>query len=110
MGAVGAARSFDDKLGILTPNATTPYFLCFLDLSKGPVVVDLPPDVRGGVIDAWQFNRPDTAKPARYLIVGPGQDAPSDTNGFELRHSATNRCMVGLRITFPRVATTSCSG
>jgi hypothetical protein len=98
-GTVAAALTFDEKLGILTPNATTPYYLCFLDLAKGPMVVDLPPGVRGGVIDGWQYNVDDTAKPAKYLLVGPGQDAPADTAGYEVRPTATNLCMVGLRIT-----------
>jgi hypothetical protein len=98
-GTVAAALSFDEKLGIMTPNATTPYYLCFLDLSKGPMVVDLPPNVRGGVIDGWQFNLPDTAKPAKYVLVGPGQTPPADTRGYEPRQSATFLCMMGLRIT-----------
>lgn len=99
LGTVAAAVTFDEKLGIMTPNGTTPYYLCFLDLAKGPVVVDLPPGVRGGVIDGWQFNVNDTARPAKYLLVGPGQESPADTDGFEVRPTATNLCMVGLRIT-----------
>jgi hypothetical protein len=69
-GTVGATLSFDEKLGIMTPNSTTPYYLSFLDLSKGAVVIQLPPGVRGGIIDAWQFNLNDTAQPAKYLVVG----------------------------------------
>jgi hypothetical protein len=99
LGTVAAAVTFNEKLGILTPNATTPYYLCFLDLSKGPMVVDLPPGVRGGIIDAWQCSVKDTAKPAKYLLIGPGQDVPPDAEGLELRLAATNLCMVGLRIT-----------
>lgn len=99
LGTIGATVSFDEKLGIMTPNATTPYYLCFLDLSKGPFVVDLPPGVRGGIIDGWQFNLNDTARPAKYLVVGPGQTPPADTAQYEVRPSATNLCMVGLRIT-----------
>ena len=99
LGMVGAAISFDDKLGIMTPNGVTPYYICFLDLSDGPTIVDLPPNVRGGIIDAWQYNLPDTAKPAKYLLLGPGQAQPADVSGLEIRHSATYLCMVGLRIT-----------
>jgi len=65
----------------MTPNSVTPYYLCFIDLSKGPFVVDLPPGVRGGVIDGWQYNLDDTAKSAKYLLIGPGQATPADIAG-----------------------------
>jgi hypothetical protein len=36
--------SYRDRLGLITANATTPYILTFIDLSRtGPVVVDVPP-------------------------------------------------------------------
>ena len=90
---------FDDKLGILTPNATTPYYLAFAELSAGPLVVELPAGVRGGTLDAWQRSLPDSEKPARYLIVGPGQKPPVDVAGFEVRQSPTVNLMMGLRLT-----------
>ena len=38
-----AMVSFDEKLGVLTPNYTTPYVVGVADLSKsGPFVVELP--------------------------------------------------------------------
>ena len=98
-GTVGATLTFNERLGIMTPNSVTPYYLSFIDLSKGPFVVDLPPGVRGGVIDGWQYNLDDTARSAKYLLIGPGQATPADTAGYEVRPSATNLCMVGLRIT-----------
>jgi hypothetical protein len=53
-GEIASLLSYDDRLGVLTPNATTPYYLIFADLSAGPFVIDMPPNVRGAISDAWQ--------------------------------------------------------
>ena len=98
-GDIAALLSYDDRLGVLTPNATTPYYIGFADLSSGPVVIGMPPNVRGGLSDAWQRPLPDTHKSAKYLVLGPGQDAPADVAGFEVRHSPTFNMFVGIRIT-----------
>jgi hypothetical protein len=99
-GDIAAYLSYDDRLGILTPNATTPYYLVFFDLSDGPVVVDLPANVRGGLIDGLQRGLTDSSRPAKYLVLGPGQEARADAaTGFELRRSPTFGFMVGIRIT-----------
>ena len=43
--------SFDEKLGVLTPNYTTPYVVGVADLSKsGPFVVELPEGLLAGMI------------------------------------------------------------
>jgi hypothetical protein len=80
-GVLAEILGFDHRLGILTPNATTPYYLAFADLSIGPTVIELLAGVRGGTLDAWQRNLPDAEKPARYLILGPGQKAPRGRRG-----------------------------
>ena len=98
-GVLAEILGFDDRLGILTPNATTPYYLAFADLSVGPTVIELPAGVRGGTLDGWQRNLPDAEKPACYLILGPGQSAPADVAGYEVRPSQTFNIMMGLRIT-----------
>jgi hypothetical protein len=98
-GDVGQFLSYEDRLGILTPNATTPYYIAFGDLSSGPLIVDMPPKVRGGLIDAWQHALPSTSNSAKYLVLGPGQEAPADTAGFEVRRCATFNMLVGIRIT-----------
>jgi hypothetical protein len=48
--------SFDEKLGILTPNYTTPDIATLVDLEEsGPLVVEIPPGLMAGMIlDAWQ--------------------------------------------------------
>jgi hypothetical protein len=48
--------TYQDKLGILTANATTPYTMAFIDLTKtGPVMIELPAGpTAGGLSDFWQ--------------------------------------------------------
>src|SRR6478672_3564756 len=75
-GDIASLLSYDDRLGVLTPNATTPYYLIFVDLSGGPFVIDMPPNIRGAMSDSWQHTLPDTSKSAKYLLVGPGQEIP----------------------------------
>src|SRR5689334_6932266 len=98
-GDIASLLSYNDRLGVLTPNATTPYYLIFVDLSGGPFVIDMPPNIRGAISDAWQHALSDTNKSAKYLLVGPRQETPSDVAGFELRHSPTFNVNVGVRIT-----------
>jgi hypothetical protein len=98
-GDIAAILSYDDRLGILTPNATTPYYIVFAELTAGPLVISMPPNVRGGLSDGWQQALPDTNKSAKYLVLGPGQEAPADTAGFEVRHCPTFNMFVGIRIT-----------
>ena len=98
-GDIASLLSYDDRLGVLTPNATTPYYLIFVDLSAGPFVIDMPPNVRGAISDAWQHALPDTNRLAKYLLVGPGQETPTDAAGFEVRRSPTFNVNVGVRIT-----------
>ena len=78
-------RTFRDKLGLLTSNATTPYIIGFLNLDRtGPVVLDVPPGPTAGMIlDFWQrpvadlgLTGPDAGLGGRYVLVGPGQDDP----------------------------------
>jgi hypothetical protein len=106
-GDIAEVLSYDDRLGILTPNATTPYYIVFGDLTAGPLVIDMPPNVRGAIGDGWQRALPDTGKSGKYLVLGPGQDAPADAAGFELRRCATFGVFVGIRITVtdPKEAT-----
>jgi len=76
--------TYQDKLGILTANATTPYTMAFIDLNKtGLVVIELPPGpTAGGLSDFWQREfgilgemGPDQGRGGRHLIVPPGQRA-----------------------------------
>ncbi|NTI32852.1 DUF1254 domain-containing protein [Rhizobium rhizogenes] len=102
-------ETVQDKLGILTANATTPYIGGFPDLSKtGPLVIDYPKGATaGGVGDFWQRpitdmgeTGPDKGKGGKYLIVGPGQKAPN-VKGFFVIHSPTNNVFFAFRVLDP---------
>jgi hypothetical protein len=82
----------------LTPNATTPYILGYLDLAKtGPVEMDIPAGaIAGSTLDAWQrplsdlgLTGPDQGKGGKYVFVGPGQEAPATAAGDFLLKSPT---------------------
>src|SRR6186997_3188723 len=63
-GQLAALLSYEARRGVLTPNATTPYYLGFADLSSGPLVLEMPKrGVQGGINDAWQHVLPDTEAP-----------------------------------------------
>src|SRR4029453_1230487 len=55
-GQIVAILSYEARRGILTANATTPYYLGFADLSAGAYVLEIPKrGVQGGLFDAWQM-------------------------------------------------------
>ncbi len=98
-GGIVEFTTYDGKVGILTANATTPYYVGFADLSTGPLVIEMPSGVRGGITDAWQRNIPDSEAPASYLVLGPGQPEPDDVRGYAVRRSPTFNILFGIRIT-----------
>lgn len=89
---------------LLTPNTTTIYIMNCTDLSKGPVVYEVPKGVLGFVDDVYMryvtdigFAGPDKGEGGKFLIVPPGYkgalpeegyfviQAPSYMNWFLLR-------------------------
>ncbi len=101
--------TYRDRLGLITANATTPYVLNFIDLDEtGPLVIELPAGpTAGGVSDFWQREigvmgemGPDQGRGGRYLIVPPGQDAPSLADSRLLQASGTH-VMFGFRTLDP---------
>jgi hypothetical protein len=101
-GQVVAILSYEARRGILTANATTPYYLGFADLSSGPLVLEMPArGVQGGTSDAWQTTIPETEAPGKYLVLAPGQQVPDDVAGYEVRHSPTFNIFIGVRLTDP---------
>jgi hypothetical protein len=98
--------SYRDKLGLLTSNATTPYIVGFVNLSRtGPLVIDYPAGpTAGGILDFWQrpvidmgLTGPDKGAGAKYLVLGPGQSVP-DTKGYTVVHSPMNNIMHAFRV------------
>src|SRR6185295_19819765 len=73
----------DSSSLFLTPNADTIYTLASLDLTKGPLVVEVPPAQLGTINDMWfgwvidiGFPGPDRGEGGKYLLVPPGYDGP----------------------------------
>ena len=74
----------------LTGNTDTVYASAFLDLSDGPVVVEVPPGTGPGTVNDAFFRfvvdmggpGPDKGKGGKYLILGPGHRAPANTDGY----------------------------
>lgn len=70
----------------LTANDNTIYNFIWLDTKKGPIVVEVPPAVLGGVNDFWYrwvadvgITGEDKGKGGKYLVIPPGYqgDVPS---------------------------------
>ena len=100
-GQIVFVESYDDKVGGLTYNATTPYVLPFIDLADGPWVVVLPEgEVRGAAHDMWQIGITKMTEPGKYLFVGPGQEIPNDADndGYRVFESPTMSLMLGIRL------------
>jgi hypothetical protein len=93
----------DSASVFLTANCDTVYFWGFIDLSDGPMVLDIPPlgppsGLLGTIDDMWfrwvtdfGLPGPDRAQGGRYLIVGPGYEGPLPDSGFHVFHSRTTR-------------------
>jgi hypothetical protein len=97
---------YQSKLGILTPNLTTPYITGFADLARtGPLVIEAPAgSASGGIGDFWQrpitdFGQtgPDKGKGGKYLLLGPGQSEPK-AEGYRVARSSTNNVILGFRV------------
>ena len=99
---------FSELLGsesvFLTANADTVYFLGFVDLTSGPMVVETPPQSLGAFDDMWWgwivdfgLPGPDRGEGGRFLIVPPGYDGPLPDSGFHVGHSRTTRALIAGR-------------
>jgi hypothetical protein len=103
-GQIVFVESYDDKVGGLTYNATTPYVIPFIDLADGPWVVVMPEgEVRGAAHDMWQIGITQITEPGKYLFVGPGQEVPSGakTEGYRIFQSPSMSVMLGIRLMSP---------
>lgn len=86
----------DSKSLFLTPNTESIYAGGWLDLSKGPMVVESPPNTLGIVDDMW-FRYvadlgnagPDQGRGGRFLFLPPGYDGPVPPMGFHVFRSKT---------------------
>ena len=90
----------DSKSLFLTANADTIYAFGVLDLSHGPMVLEVPPRLLGAIDDYWfrwviDIGAPggDRGEGGKYLIVPPGYDGPLPQGGFFVAHARTTRVL-----------------
>jgi hypothetical protein len=86
----------DSKSLFLTANCDTIYFWGYLDLSHGPMVVEVPPESLGIFDDMWfrwigDFGAPgpDRGLGGKYLLLPPGYQGPVPDGGFYVYRSRT---------------------
>lgn len=94
----------DSQSLFLTANADTVYYMAGLDLSKGPVVIEQPPNGIGTINDMWfswiidiGMPGPDRGLGGKYLIVGPDYKGPLPEGGYFIAHSKTNFALYASR-------------
>jgi hypothetical protein len=102
---LGFPELMDSASLFLTANCDSMYFLSFLDLTNGPMVVEVPAlgpptGILGGLNDMWfgwvtdmGLPGPDRGEGGRYLIVGPGYDGPLPEGGYFVSHCRTTRAL-----------------
>ena len=69
----------DSRSVFLTANDNTVYSWTWIDLSKGPMVLEVPPKVLGAIDDMWYrwvvdvgITGPDKGEGGKYLLLPPG--------------------------------------
>jgi hypothetical protein len=87
----------DAKSLFLTANADTIYAIGILDLTKGPMVLEVPPKFLGAVDDQWfrwvidiGAPGPDRGEGGKYLILPPGYEGDVPEGGYFVARSKTN--------------------
>ncbi len=105
-GDMAILEGFRNLSAFLTPNLVTTYILAAIDLAEsGPVVMDYPAGMTAGaLIDWWDrpitdvgVPGPDRGQGARFLFVGPGQEAPQ-VDGYRVFRSRTYKILLFYRV------------
>lgn len=106
VGAVdGTIGIYDDLLDskslLLTGNTESVYALTWIDLSKGPVVVESPPGVPGAVDDFWfrpivdlGGSGPGKGQGGKFLLLPPGYKGEVPPGYFAARSRTFNNWLV----------------
>jgi hypothetical protein len=100
----GGMMTGSPKQIVFTPNSDTPYAFVPLDLSEGPVVIELPPGVIMGAVNdlnqAWVLDYglpgPDAGKGGKHVLVPPGYEGEIP-EGYYVGRPTTNRMSALLR-------------
>jgi hypothetical protein len=98
------SKLMDSNSLFLTANADTIYTLAILDLTKGPLVIEVPPMALGTLNDMW-FGwiidiggpGPDRGEGGKYLILPPDYDGPLPDSGFHVGRSRTTHVLYAVR-------------
>jgi hypothetical protein len=79
----------DSRSIFLTANTNTLYSWAWLDLSKGPLVLEVPPKSLGAINDMWYrwvidlgITGPDKGAGGKYLILPPGHKGDVSRKGY----------------------------
>ncbi|MCX5520781.1 DUF1254 domain-containing protein [Kaistia defluvii] len=90
----------DSKTVELTANDNTVYSFVWLDTSKGPLVVEIPPKVLGLIDDMWYrwvadvgITGADRGQGGKYLILPPGYKGDVPSGYFVVRPSTFGNWM-----------------
>lgn len=93
----------DSKSLFLTGNTESIYSLMWVDLKKGPLVIEIPPNMLGFIDDHWfhyvadiGLVGPDKGKGGKYLLVPPGYEG-NIPEGYFVYHSETYGNLLFLR-------------
>jgi hypothetical protein len=94
----------DSNSLFLTANADTIYTVATLDLTKGPLVVEVTPMALGTLNDMWfgwiidiGLPGPDRGEGGKYLIVPPGYGGSLPDSGFHVGRSKTMHVLYAVR-------------
>jgi hypothetical protein len=93
----------DSRSLFLTANANTPYTWMWINLHKGPLVAEIPPNVLGMINDFWfhyvtdlGLVGPDKGKGGKYLILPPGYQGEIP-QGYRIIKMSTYEGFLGWR-------------
>jgi len=94
------SQLMDAKSLFLTANADTVYAIGVLDLTKGPMVLEVPPKFLGTIDDYWfrwviDLGLPgsDRGEGGKYLVLPPAYDGPLPDGGFAIARARTARVL-----------------
>jgi hypothetical protein len=94
------SRPADWRFQVTTPNASTNYVYFNVNLTQGPVVIEVPEPVGagllGGMLDAWDVTiagvgpaDENNGKAAKYLLLPPGDTSVARVSGSSMVRSVT---------------------
>ena len=96
-------KLYDSRTLWLTANCNSPYTVVWLDLHKGPLVLEVPAKVLGMINDFWSLYvvdigvlGPDKGAGGKYLLLPPGYEGKIP-DGYLVVKSTTFECFLFYR-------------